>query len=249
MASRFGPPTGPRAATAFGSHRSAHTKASTQKRSGMVPDQAFGGPRTTHRPATSHNVFAAQDGNTHCMCCHGVHVADQTMTKENRSKPNLSGRKMATGSEWRYADLPPRADDGTVRSGMVSTESPAWMTRTGVSVPVRDYGSSHPHAAKSYTERIRDASVQKGCGKKCSWSRGAVSSDSPFEQPKSAFAQPYRGSGANGRKSPRAPMPPPYLRSGVQHDNDFGKSKPGKIGKQATSRFYNSIGGWSASRS
>jgi hypothetical protein len=167
---------------------------------------------------------------------------------------------MAEGNEWRYADVPARVDDGTVRSGMVSSEAPAWMTRIGNSVPLKDYGHSHPFAADSHTQRIRDASVQKGCGKKCTWRRGAVSGESPFgadgaPRPKSAFAQAYAGSGANGtgsrangHKSPRAPVPPPFLRAGVQHDNDFGKSKPGQIGKQATSRFYNSIGGWSASR-
>lgn len=95
-----------------------------------------------------------------------------------------------------------------------------------------------------------------------------MSKETPFAdpsrpRPKSAFAAPFAGSGPDGappkaRGRPRGgagPLPPrpelnpPYAVSLVQHSHDFGKSSTQKhLGKQATSRFYNAIGGWSAGR-
>lgn len=251
MAARFGPPM---------AHKSANVRAAERDRAGMIPDKAFGAPRSDRHPANHHKIYAGQDGVNRCSCCSGAHVADKADARKRKTNPKLVGRKMALGNEWRYVEAQERVDDGIIRSGMVSSEAPAWMTRIGETVTQLDYGHSHPFATESHTEHLRDKSVMKGCGKKCSWRSGGVSSDSPFRddstphRPKSAYAQGYAGSRSNGtggvhdRKCPHAPVPPPYQRAALQHDNDFGKSKPCYTGKQATSRFYNSIGGWSAAR-
>ena len=250
MAARFGPPV---------THKSASARAAERNRAGMIPDKAFGAPRSDRHHVSHHKIYAGQDGVNRCSCCSGAHVADKADARRKKSNPKLVGRRMALGHEWRYVESQERVDNGIIRSGMLSSEAPAWMTRIGETVHQHDYGHSHPFATDSHTEHLRDKSVMKGCGKKCSWRSGGVSSDSPFSddnsshRPKSAYAQAYSGSrinsaGSSGRKSPRAPVPPPYQRAALQHDNDFGKSKPCSTGKQATSRFYNSIGGWSAAR-
>jgi hypothetical protein len=138
------------------------------------------------------------------------------------------------------------------------------MTRIGTPVPHTDFGHQHPFAQGEHTEKIRNASVQKGCGKKCTWQKTySVSKDSPFaassdptdNKPKSKFGNPYAGSGRNGtvaetkKKSSSPELRPPFAVSVLQHPNDFNKSSTKhNLGKQNTNRFYNAVGGWSASR-
>jgi len=154
-----------------------------------------------------------------------------------------------------------------MRSNMISSEGPEFMTRIGVPVPMPDFGHAHPFAEGGHTARLREASAQKGCGRRCTWRRTAESADSPFDalpghapRPKSAYARPFGasaeppppgGSGARGRPKSAAPrVEPPWAVSGVHHANDFNKSSTKhQLGRQVTNRFYNSIGGWSAARS
>lgn len=137
------------------------------------------------------------------------------------------------------------------------------MTRIGTPVLNSDYGHQHPFAQGDHTVKLRNASVQKGCGKKCTWQKAqSISPDSPFattdpssSRTKSKFGKPYSGSGRNGEpknnmKSPRTQeITPPFAISVLQHPNDFNKSSTRhNLGQQNTNRFYNAVGGWSASR-
>mmetsp|Transcript_4003 Transcript_4003/g.5276 ORF Transcript_4003/g.5276 Transcript_4003/m.5276 type:complete len:224 (+) Transcript_4003:678-1349(+) len=155
-------------------------------------------------------------------------------------------------------------------------KAPDFITRLGSTVSSNDFGHQHPYKEGSHTERLRNASVQKGCGKKCTWQRTASSHNSPLSfddsstsksNSKSVYGQPYAGSGRNGGLSNpnnnqnknrnksgnnndnRPETAPPFAVSVLQHPNDFNKSSTKhQLGKQVTNRFYNTTGGWSASR-
>jgi hypothetical protein len=193
-----------------------------------------------------HTVFGGMDGNYGCSCCIGAHKENLHKAAGERGKPDLSGRKMARGDEWRYSEnhQKPLASNMVRSTRMVSQEAPEFITRAAAAVPSRDFGHQHPFADGSHTARLRDASVQKGCGRKCAWLRTAESKETPFNDPN----RPKRPTGRARPKS--APViRPPYAVSKIQHSNEFNKSSTKhQIGKQATNRFYNSIGGWSAAR-
>jgi len=162
-----------------------------------------------------------------------------------QGKPDLSGRKMARGDEWRYAERRnQKQSEHIIRSSrMVSKEAPDFITRVAEANPSKDFGHSHPYSEGAHTTRLRDASVQKGCGKKCTWLRSVESKETPFNT--SSARVPQKGR----RPQSAPPLRPPYAVSVLQHGNDFNKSSTKhQLGKQATNRFYNSIGGWSAAR-
>lgn len=246
----------------MGHHKSTTTKPTARKH-GMDPDSNFGAPNNWRNTGTFHTTYKGHDGLQHCTCCVGAHKARENEDRRTRANPDLSGRKMARGDEWRYSERPSRPfDDEAVRSNMVSRESPEFMTRISVAVPKGDFGHSHAFAEGQHTSRLRDASVNKGCGKKTGWLRNAMSEDSPFPdpclgppEPRSSYARPYAGSGPNGtrqrpKSAPGYDVTPPYASSILQHTNEFNKPSTNKrgLGKARVNQFYNATGGWSAAR-
>jgi len=240
---------------------------------GMVPDEHFGKVPTSSKHISDHAVYEDNNGGHRCMGC--SHSQAKTKPRKDANQPEFSGRRMARGDEWRYSNLK-KSGNKSMRTNMISKEAPDFITRLGSTVSSNDFGHQHPYKEGSHTERLRNASVQKGCGKKCTWQRTASSHNSPLSfddsstsksNSKSVYGQPYAGSGRNGGLSNpnnnqnknrnksgnnndnRPETAPPFAVSVLQHPNDFNKSSTKhQLGKQVTNRFYNTTGGWSASR-